>query len=232
MGLVESVVVKEIREVVRTRYVVRLLLFAGLVGGLIPAELPRGSSLIVLTLLGGVFVPFFFGIVVTPDLFAGERERGTIVNLLMLPVSRWRLYMLKSVAGWVLAFGSFLLSVLLFLVLNVVQFHFGFADSGKVAAFVLFLAALSSVVSVAFGTLVSWMSPDVRSAQSGALIPFLVVAIGVPYLASRVLSRSALTGFVTAPYTVQVERILGLLAGSLLVTLITTRVILGRTDAV
>ncbi|MCY0885076.1 MAG: ABC transporter permease subunit [Firmicutes bacterium] len=178
---------KELRELFRTRFVIRLILAVLLVGGMVPAELPASSPPGIWLLLFGLLVPIFLATLVTPDLFAGERERGTLPTLLAMPVSRWRLFGLKVLAGWGLTAGSFGISLLVFAALAVTVLPVSLPHPLQMAPSILGLAAGSSGWAAALGTLVSWLSPDVRTAQSTMLVPFLILAVGVPYLAAHVL---------------------------------------------
>lgn len=179
-----------------------LLLFVGMLGLFLPYQVGTSWLSAPWVMLFWVWVPVFLMTTVAADMFAGERERGTLGSLLATRLPDRAILAGKVMAAVLYVWGATLLSVpLSLLAINL-------SSPGPVATYtagqlatVSALALLASVCGAALGALISLRAPTVRHAQQtfslGVLVAFVAPVFGLhllPFGAKAGLLRALVFG--------------------------------------
>jgi ABC-2 type transport system permease protein len=168
--------------------VIRLVIFAGILGVIMPLQAGPGWVDSPAVLLITAWVPLFLISAVVADAFAGERERHTLETLLAsrLPDDAVLFGKLAAAVGY--GWGATAFTVVLSLITTNVRSHSGglllFPPDLALAALVASLVA--SFLAGGAGVLVSLRAATVRQAQQTLSIASLLVIflpmLGIPLL--------------------------------------------------
>jgi ABC-2 type transport system permease protein len=187
IGDIYTVMWKEIKEIVIRQGTTLggLLRFAwafGLLGIYFPLTMGRSFLDGPTFLLLYIGIPIFFGIVIMPDLFAGERERHTLETLLASRLSDLAILFGKLLVGMLYCFIMTLLFIFLSLVVINVAYWNGQLQMypPSLLAFVLAIAVLFDTLFAAIGVLISLRAPTVRQgAETMMIVLFALAAIPI-----------------------------------------------------
>jgi ABC-2 type transport system permease protein len=184
---IQTIMWKEIKEIIATQGttlggIFRLVLAFGLLSIFFPILL--GPSIIDEStfLILYICIPIFFGIVIVPDSFAGERERHTLETLL---ASRLPDHAILSGKLLVCVLYSFIMTII-FIVLGLAVLNIAYWD-GKILMypaslleFALMVALLLDTLFAAIGVLISLRAPTVRQgSETLFMVIFALAAIPI-----------------------------------------------------
>lgn len=177
-----TVIWKEWRELLRQREsmrggVLRLLIFAGVFGIFLPAQMGREWVESPNLLMLWAWVPLFLVTSVVADAFAGERERHTLETLLASRLSDRAILFGKLGAALSYGFGLAMIGVVLGLVTVNVVYGKGelLLYSPEVAASIVGLSLLGAGLAASAGVLVSLRASSVRQAQQTMSIAIMLL---------------------------------------------------------
>jgi ABC-2 type transport system permease protein len=184
---IRTVMWKEIKEIVAIQgtawgSIFRFALAFGLLSIFFPLWL--GPSIIDQTtfLIFYICIPIFFGIVIVPDSFAGERERHTLETLLASRLSDRAILSGKLLVS---VLYSFIMTIM-FIFLALAVLNIAYWD-GKILMypaalleFALMVALLLDTLFAAIGVLISLRAPTVRQgSETLFMVIFALAAIPV-----------------------------------------------------
>ncbi len=184
---IKTVMWKEIKEIVAIQgtawgSIFRFVLAFGLLSIFFPLWL--GPSIIDQTtfLIFYICIPIFFGIVIVPDSFAGERERHTLETLLASRLSDRAILSGKLLVSVLYSF----IMTLIFIALALVVLNIAYWD-GKIIMypvalleFALMVALLLDTLFAAIGVLISLRAHTVRQgSETLFMVIFALAAIPI-----------------------------------------------------
>ncbi len=226
---IQTIMWKEIKEIVATQGttiggIFRLVLAFGLLSIFFPLFL--GPSIIDQTtfLVFYICIPVFFGIVIVPDSFAGERERHTLETLLASRLSDRAILSGKLLISILYSF----IMTLIFIFLALVVVNIAYWD-GKILMypaalleFALVVALLVDTLFAAIGVLISLRAPTVRQGSETLFMVIFALA-AIPFalyiILPNDLKNSLLNWLATTDPTIVALVIIAVLAVACLIAL-------------
>lgn len=207
---------KEIRDAIRDRRSVVSSTFYALMGplvvGLVAFATHAGANQSLLLAMISTFAliaPFTGGMNIAMDTVAGERERQSLLPLLLNPVARTSILLGKWLAVVVFSIGSLLVNFLgVVLLLRIAKIHIpepALALSLSIAAGILPLSLLAAAVQL----LISTLCRSVKEAHTYlSLVLFFPMAIGMFLVFSPAAREIWLAFLPIAGQQLQLERLL------------------------
>jgi ABC-2 type transport system permease protein len=190
-----TVMWKEIKEIVAMQGstksgIFRFVLAFGLLSIYFPLSMGRSFIDESTFLIFYICIPIFFGIVILPDSFAGERERHTLETLLASRLSDRAILSGKLLVSVLYCF----IMTLMFIVLALVVVNVAYWD-GKILMyptalleFALMVALLVDTLFAAIGVLISLRAPTVR--QSSEMLFMVIFALAaIPFALYLILPQ-------------------------------------------
>ena len=182
---IRTVMWKEIKEIVATQGttrggIFRFVLAFGLLSIYFPLTMGRSIIDESTFLIFYICIPIFFGIVIVPDSFAGERERHTLETLLASRLSDRAILSGKLLVCVLYSFIMTLMFIVLCLAVVNIAYWNGqlLTYPAALLEFALVVALLLDTLFAAIGVLISLRAPTVRqSSETMFMVIFALAAI-------------------------------------------------------
>lgn len=197
---IQTIMWKEIKEIIATQGttiggIFRFLLAFGLLSIYFPLSLGRSFIDSSTFLIFYISIPVFFGMIIVPDSFAGERERHTLETLLASRLSDRAILSGKLLVSILYSF----IMTLIFIVLGLAVVNIAYWNGQlltfppSVLAFAIVVALLIDTLFAAIGVLISLRVPTVRQCAE-TLFAVIFALAAIPFALYLILPNDLKNG--------------------------------------